>query len=73
MGDIRTENSAFKDGEYIPISFDNDVICYGRKGKDNMVLIAVNKGNSQQYIDISSILPEEKIVVKPMSYVIKII
>lgn len=73
MGVIRTENNAFKDGEYIPIFFDNDVICYERKGKDNMVLIAVNRGNSQRNIDISSILPEEKIVVKPMSYVIKII
>ncbi|MBO5322178.1 MAG: glycoside hydrolase family 13 protein [Clostridia bacterium] len=55
MGKIRRENSAFKTGEFIPVYYDNEIVCYFRKDDKNQVLVAVNCGNHEKEIVVPEI------------------
>lgn len=47
LGKMRRENSAFKDGEYVPVSANDGVIIYKRQGSENSVLVAVNRTENE--------------------------
>lgn len=67
MGKIRRENSAFKEGEFIPVYYDNETVCYLRKDDKNQVLVAVNCGYNEKEIHVPEIFGGS-LKIKPKSF-----
>ena len=55
MGKIRRENSAFKEGEFTPVYYDNETVCYLRENDKNQVLVTVNCGDTEKEIAVPEI------------------
>ena len=52
LGQFRRSCEAFSDGDFVPISFGSDYICYVRRGQKEQCLIAVNRSGVQNCIEI---------------------
>ena len=70
LGEFRRKNEAFKDGEFIPLFSNQNVVSYLRKRGEDEVLIAVNISDTEQKIPLSEYFDEE-IVIPPYSYVLR--
>lgn len=55
LGNIRLNSSAFKTGEFIPYTVQNDVFAYIRRQDEKAAFIAVNRGEGE----VNIILPPE--------------
>ena len=55
LGDIRVCSDAFKDGEYIPLISENDIIAFERKSDKNRVFIAANSGYGDYTLNIPDV------------------
>lgn len=55
LGSIRLNSSAFKTGEFIPYTVQNDVFAYIRRQDEKVAFIAVNRGEGE----VNIILPPE--------------
>lgn len=54
LGALRSGCDAFKSGEFVPISAENGMLCFERKSGKVSVIIAVNCGCGERYIDVPS-------------------
>ncbi len=52
LGRFRTNNSAFRSGEFIPLISNDNTVAYIRKSGENAVLVAVNNSDSQIELEI---------------------
>lgn len=52
LGAVRTHSDAFKTGEFIPYSTQNDVFCFIRKQGNKSAFIAVNRGEYEAKIPL---------------------
>ncbi|MBQ8303668.1 MAG: glycoside hydrolase family 13 protein, partial [Clostridia bacterium] len=52
LGNFRRENIVFKDGEFIPLHFENGCVAYLRKRGKNFVFVCVNTCGEEREIEI---------------------
>ncbi|MBQ8304322.1 MAG: glycoside hydrolase family 13 protein [Clostridia bacterium] len=63
LGNFRRENSVFKDGEFIPLHFENGCVAYLRKRGKNFVFVCVNTCGEEREIEIPKNISKEKIKI----------
>ena len=68
LGNFRRSNSVFKDGEFIPLHFENGCVTYLRKRDKDFVLVGVNLKSEEKEIEIPEKLSKEKIKISPMDF-----
>ena len=68
LGNFRRSNSVFKDGEFIPLHFENGCVAYLRKQDKDFVLVGVNLSSEEKEIEIPKNLSKEKIKISPMDF-----
>ena len=62
LGKVRTECKAFKSGEFIPLHFENGVVCYMRKQQNSVAFIAVNRENTPKDLELPTQISKFKVV-----------
>ncbi len=70
LGKYRRENSCFKDGDYIPILINEDVVSYVRKSGNSRAFIAVNRSAREQNITLPDGFKQKTATTAPYSYVL---
>ena len=70
LGKFRRSNSAFKEGEFLPIFADDVVVSYIRSDGENSVLTAVNIGNESVWIRLPEKFGSKNYRVNPHSYIL---
>ncbi|MBE6769497.1 MAG: glycoside hydrolase family 13 protein [Ruminococcaceae bacterium] len=68
LGKFRRENSVFKDGEFIPLHFENGCMAYLRKRDKDFVFVGVNTSDAEREIEIPKNLSNEKIKIGPNDF-----
>lgn len=63
LGNFRRENIVFKDGEFIPLHFENGCVAYLRKRGKNFVFVCVNTCGEEREIEIPKNISKEKIKI----------
>lgn len=63
LGNFRRENIVFKDGEFIPLHFENGCVAYLRKRGKNLVFVCVNTCGEEREIEIPKNISKEKIKI----------
>ena len=71
LGKFRRNNSAFKEGEFVPIFADDTVVAYIRTDGNNTVLTAVNTGVTTVQIEVPEEYGGKGYVVYPNSYILE--
>ncbi len=68
LGKFRRENSVFKDGEFIPLHFENGCVAYLRKRDKDFVFVGVNSGVEEKEIQLPKNISKEKIKIGPKDF-----
>lgn len=68
LGNFRRSNSVFKDGEFIPLHFENGCVAYLRKQDKDFVFVGINSNCEEKEIEIPKNLSKEKIKISPMDF-----
>ncbi|MBE5756889.1 MAG: glycoside hydrolase family 13 protein [Clostridiales bacterium] len=76
LGEIRNSIDAVKDGNYKELYVDKNFLCFERRSDENLVIVAVNLGDSTYYINAEGNLKElisnkkykDRIEIKPFSF-----
>jgi len=68
LGNFRRKNSAFKDGEYIPVIAEDSVFAFIRKCDNNVVFVAVNIGGEEIKITLPQDFGGKTITVNSLGY-----
>ncbi len=63
LGNFRRNSSVFKDGEFIPLHFENGCVAYLRKKENNFVFACVNCSNQEIEIELPKNISKEKIKI----------
>ena len=71
LGKFRRNNSAFKEGEFVPIFADDTMVAYIRTDGKNTVLTAVNVGVTTVQIEVPKEYGGKGYVVYPNSYILE--
>lgn len=71
LGKFRRNNSAFKEGEFVPIFADDTMVAYIRTDGKNTVLTAVNTGVNTVQIEVPKEYGGKGYVVYPNSYILE--
>ena len=81
LGKIRRASEAFKEGEFVPVTAENGLICFLRTTKDAQVFVAVNRNDFEQEIPLPKEFKKaksqmgqkaqsEKLVLPPFGFII---
>lgn len=68
LGHFRRENKVFKDGDFIPLVYENGLVAYLRQKENDFVLVAVNCTDKEKEITLPSNLTPEKVKVGSKDY-----
>ena len=71
LGKFRRSNSAFKEGEFVPVYSDDTAVVYIRTDGENSVLTAVNIGNEPVCVQLPEKFGSKNYKVAPNSYILK--
>lgn len=71
LGKFRRSNSAFKEGEFVPIYSDGTAVVYIRTDGENSVLTAVNIGSEPVSVQLPEKFGSKNYKVAPNSYILK--
>ena len=71
LGKFRRSNSAFKEGEFVPVYSDGTAVVYIRTDGENSVLTAVNIGNEPVCVQLPEKFGSKNYKVAPNSYILK--
>ena len=71
LGKFRRSNSAFKEGEFVPVYSDGTAVVYIRTDGENSVLTAVNIGNEPVCVQLPEKFGSKNCKVAPNSYILK--
>lgn len=52
LGAVRTNCKAFRDGEFLPVSVNDDVFCFFRKTAKSYSFVAINRGEGEMSLEI---------------------
>ncbi len=70
LGGLR-KNPVFKDGEFVPVYFRGGVLVYARKKDEDVVVVAVNRGETTAAVTLPAEVGGGEISVPPCDFVIK--
>ena len=71
LGKFRRSNSAFKEGEFVPVYSDGAAVVYIRTDGENSVLTAVNIGSEPVCVQLPEKFGSKNCKVAPNSYILK--
>jgi len=70
LGEFRKSNTAFKEGDYIPVFYKESVFAFIRKSDENSVFVAVNVGSENTEITLPQDFGGKTITVNSLGYVL---
>lgn len=62
LGQLRLSLPFLTDASFTPVALDSELCCYLRQGKEQEILVAVNRGERERFLPVPAHLKDSKII-----------